>query len=72
MSLADEATALTRRSGVLCGVAALDPATRGELEDALAAGLTAASLSRALKNRGTVLSEGALTRHRRRDCTCPA
>lgn len=70
MSLADEAAELTRHSGIPCGVARLDAATRAELEEALAAGLSATSLWRALKNRGIELSDGVITRHKRHDCSC--
>jgi hypothetical protein len=70
VSLADEAAALTRKAGKPCGVAELDPALRAELEDALAAGLSATSLWRALKNRGIDLSDGVITRHKRHDCSC--
>lgn len=71
MTLLDEAVKLQRTTGVACSVSIVqmhDPELYAELIAALASTVQASALSRALKERGCLISGDRLTAHRREEC----
>ena len=72
MSLAEEARSLVRRPGSTCGVGRLvtDHPIGPQLEDAMAQGIEASAIARALRDHGVIIDGQAINRHRRGDCKC--
>ena len=73
-SLLDVALVLAKRPGAVCGIALLarrlDETELDELNEALAADVSAAAVSKALEARGYDVNYQSISRHRAGRCRC--